>query len=200
MRASSEISNQRPESWRILLAFSLPLLLASMSALSLRGAQNKEQRTAGQTQSAPAASKTSQEKSDTQTFRVKVEEVQVPFSVYDKKGSLVLDLKKEDFKIYEDGVEQEISGFDNSAAPLSAGLVLDTSGSMRTKFPGVQQAVLQFLRTANPEDEFFVRGGTLPRRNPCTLGLHQRWLIAAGCSIRVAGSKGRIRSRIERAR
>jgi len=76
--------------------------------------------------------------------------------VTDPQHRFVAGLEKDNFRVFEDGVEQEISRFSSDAVPVSVGLVLDTSGSMRTKFQGVEQAVLQFLRTANPEDEFFV--------------------------------------------
>ena len=142
MRLSTEISNQRPESWRILLAFSLPLLLASMSALSLRGAQNPA--AAPQASQKSPANKTDQEKPPTETFRVRVEEVQVPFSVYDKKGNLVLDLQKADFKIYEDGVEQEIRYFSPPTnLPLRFGLLLDTSSSTRSRLKFEKEAAMQ---------------------------------------------------------
>ena len=75
---------------------------------------------------------------------MKVEEVQIPFTVYDKKGSLVLDLHQEDFKIYEDGVEQEIRYFSPPTnLPLRFGLLLDTSSSTRPRLKFEKEAAMQ---------------------------------------------------------
>ncbi len=68
----------------------------------------------------------------------------------------VTGLEREHFKIFEDKVEQEIQQFSSEDAPLSVGLVFDTSGSMGSKLQKSRQAVAQFFKTANPEDEFFL--------------------------------------------
>lgn len=79
-----------------------------------------------------------------ETFRIKVEEVQIPFSVFDKKGSMVLDLKKEDFEIYDDGVKQEIRYFSAPAnLPLRFGLLIDTSSSTRPRLKFEKEAAMQ---------------------------------------------------------
>ena len=65
-------------------------------------------------------------------------------------------LDKENFRIYEDKVEQEIAHLTSEDAPLSVGVVFDTSGSMGTKLAWSRQAVWQFMKIANPEDEFFL--------------------------------------------
>ena len=68
----------------------------------------------------------------------------------------VTGLDKEDFRLYEDKVEQEISHLSSEDTPLSVGIVFDTSGSMGAKLSSSRQAVVQFMKTANPEDEFFL--------------------------------------------
>jgi Ca-activated chloride channel family protein len=68
----------------------------------------------------------------------------------------VTGLDKENFKLYEDKIEQEIQQFSSEDAPLSVGVVFDTSGSMGSKLQKSRQAVAQFLKTANPQDEFFL--------------------------------------------
>jgi Ca-activated chloride channel homolog len=68
----------------------------------------------------------------------------------------VTGLEKENFKLLENGVEQEISQFSSEDAPLSVGIVFDTSGSMGSKLQKSREAVKQFMKTANPEDEFFL--------------------------------------------
>ncbi|HZT38755.1 MAG TPA: VWA domain-containing protein [Bryobacteraceae bacterium] len=89
-------------------------------------------------------------------IRVDTTLVLVPVSVTDPMNRFVTGLEKEHFKVFEDKVEQEIKQFSSEDAPLSVGIVFDTSGSMGSKLQKSRQAVAQFLKTANPEDEFFL--------------------------------------------
>ncbi|HLJ17251.1 MAG TPA: VWA domain-containing protein [Bryobacteraceae bacterium] len=82
--------------------------------------------------------------------------VLVPVSVTDPLNRFVTGLEREHFRVFEDKVEQEISQFSSEDAPLSVGLVFDTSGSMGSKLQKSREAVAQFLKTANPDDEFFL--------------------------------------------
>jgi len=68
----------------------------------------------------------------------------------------VTGLEKENFKVFEDKKEQEISQFSSEDAPLSAGVIFDCSGSMGHKLEKSRLAVSEFFKTANPEDEFFL--------------------------------------------
>jgi Ca-activated chloride channel family protein len=89
-------------------------------------------------------------------FKMNVDMTLVNVTVTDSFNNSVTSLNKENFKIYEDGVEQEISAFSSEDVPISIGLIFDISGSMGNKFDRARQAALQFLRTANPRDEFFL--------------------------------------------
>ncbi len=89
-------------------------------------------------------------------IRIDTTLVLIPVSVTDPMSRFVTGLEKENFKIYEDKVEQEIVQFSSEDAPLSVGVVFDTSGSMGDKLKKSRQAVKQFMKTANPEDEFFL--------------------------------------------
>ena len=82
--------------------------------------------------------------------------VLVPVSVRDAVGHAVTGLEREDFKVFEDRVEQEITQFSSEDAPISIGIVFDASGSMGSKLAKSRQAVAEFLRGSNPEDEFFL--------------------------------------------
>lgn len=82
--------------------------------------------------------------------------VLIPVAVTDPMARFVTGLDKENFKIYEDKVEQQIAQFSSEDAPLSVGIVFDTSGSMGAKLAKSREAVAQFMKTANPEDEFFL--------------------------------------------
>jgi len=82
--------------------------------------------------------------------------VLIPATVTDTANRFVLGLQKEDFHLFEDGVEQNISNFSGEDTPLSVGLVFDASGSMGDKMRTSRQAALQFLKTMNPQDEAFL--------------------------------------------
>ena len=89
-------------------------------------------------------------------IRVDTTLVLVPVAVTDPVSRFVTGLDKENFKVYEDKVEQDIAQFSSEDAPLTVGVVFDTSGSMGNKLLKSRQAVSQFMKTANPEDEFFL--------------------------------------------
>jgi Ca-activated chloride channel family protein len=89
-------------------------------------------------------------------IKIDVDMTLVNVTVTDSFSNSVTWLDKENFKVYEDGVEQEISAFSSEDVPISIGLIFDMSGSMANKFDRARQAAVQFLRTANPRDEFFL--------------------------------------------
>ncbi len=90
------------------------------------------------------------------TIRLDVNMVLVPVSVVTPLGQLVTGLEKEQFRVIEDKEEQKIMHFGSEDAPLSLGIVFDCSGSMGHKLSKSRQAVSQFFKTANPQDEFFL--------------------------------------------
>jgi VWFA-related protein len=71
-------------------------------------------------------------------------------------NQFVTGMEKENFRLMEDKVEQDVSYFASFDAPLSIGLVFDMSGSMSNKLNKSRQAAAEFFKTANPEDEFFL--------------------------------------------
>jgi len=77
-------------------------------------------------------------------------------SVQDKDGKSVNSLTKDNFQVFEDRIPQQISSFLKEDVPLSIGLVIDNSGSMRTKRLRVNGAALSFVRESNPEDQTFI--------------------------------------------
>src|ERR1700733_5973190 len=89
-------------------------------------------------------------------IRIDTTLVLIPVTGTDPMGRFVTGLDKENFKIAEDKIDQEITQFSSEDAPLSVGVVFDTSGSMGDKLAKSRQAVAQFMRTANPQDEFFL--------------------------------------------
>jgi len=88
-------------------------------------------------------------------LQVDVNLVLVPVTVTDAKNHPVNDLSMQDFSIGEGGLPQQIRFFSREDAPISVGLILDFSGSMKNKVEYERQAVAQFFANANPEDDYF---------------------------------------------
>jgi Ca-activated chloride channel family protein len=103
----------------------------------------------------PGAASQSQE---AQKNRIKafVDLVVLHVSVTDDRGNFVPNLKESNFRIFEDKVEQKISMFLREDVPVTMGLVIDNSGSMREKRAQVNAAAMTFVKTSNPQDEVFV--------------------------------------------
>ena len=99
-----------------------------------------------------------QQQDDKFRFRTSVELINVAATVTDRNGRFVPGLRREDFRIYEDGVEQQLTHFDRERVPVSLGLVLDTSGSMEgEKMRAANAALDRFLYDLlGDQDEVFL--------------------------------------------
>ncbi|MEQ1765305.1 MAG: VWA domain-containing protein [Pyrinomonadaceae bacterium] len=82
--------------------------------------------------------------------------VTIPVRVMDRKGGFVPGLKKENFKVFEDGVEQEVALFSNDTQPFTVALVLDMSYSAKFKAGEIQNAAIEFIDQLRPEDKITV--------------------------------------------
>jgi VWFA-related protein len=102
-------------------------------------------------QAAPQSSQ-----ADPYTIRRNADLVVLEATVRDHKGAPVSGLSKENFQVYEDGVLQQIESFSHEDIPVTVGLVVDSSGSMRPKRPDVIAAALAFVHSSNPTDQVFV--------------------------------------------
>jgi len=80
----------------------------------------------------------------------------VNVTVTDPYNRLVTGLEQDNFRVSEDGLEQEIITFSSEDVPISIGVIFDFSGSMSNKVDKAREAALQFFKTANPQDEFFL--------------------------------------------
>jgi Ca-activated chloride channel family protein len=89
-------------------------------------------------------------------IKVDVNMVLVNTTVTDPLDRLVTGLNKEHFRVFEDGVEQELLTLSTEDVPVSIGLIFDMSGSMSDKVEKAREAAVQFMRTANPLDQFFL--------------------------------------------
>ena len=103
-----------------------------------------------------AAQSASEAVSAQPTFRSVTNLVVIPVSVTDSLNRFVLGLRKDDFHLFDDGVEQPISHFSGEDIPLSIGLVFDISGSMDYKLSTSKDASVLFLKALNPADEAFL--------------------------------------------
>jgi Ca-activated chloride channel family protein len=89
-------------------------------------------------------------------IRTNVDLVVLRATVRNRQGAPVSGLKKESFAVYEDKVLQQVESFSQDDIPVTIGLVIDSSGSMRPKRSDVISAALAFVRSSNPEDQVFV--------------------------------------------
>jgi Ca-activated chloride channel family protein len=90
------------------------------------------------------------------TISTEVKLVILDVSVKDSKGGYVSGLSQDDFRAYDNGKLQTIKHFSHEDVPVTVGLVIDSSGSMRAKRPEVITAALTFIHASNPRDEAFV--------------------------------------------
>ena len=103
----------------------------------------------------PPAAKTDSTKPQTgKPLRVDVNVVLVNTTVTDPYNRLVTGLEKDNFRVFEDGSEQEVAYFSSEDVPTSIGVIFDMSGSMADKVAKAREAAVEFFKTANPQDEF----------------------------------------------
>ena len=91
-------------------------------------------------------------------IRMNVNLVLVPVTITDPMNRLVTGLEQEDFEVFEAGAKQKVVSFASEDAPVSIGIIFDLSGSMTSKLLRAKNAILEFVKTSNPEDEYFVIG------------------------------------------
>ncbi len=95
-------------------------------------------------------------KTHTKPYKVGVDLVLVPVTITDPLNRLVTGLDRENFNLFEGKDQQEIKTFSSEDAPVSIGVIFDMSGSMGSKIERAREAVVEFFKTANPKDEFFM--------------------------------------------
>lgn len=137
-----------------LLLVTLPVTFRNASA----DPQEKDERKKQKPELESKSPQEPQEKQKAYTIGVNVDLVVVHTTVLDKNGHFVSGLKKGNFKLYEDGLEQNITLFSQEDVPISLGIILDTSGSMRSKIDLVNKAALAFVKASNPDDQVFLIG------------------------------------------
>jgi Ca-activated chloride channel family protein len=104
----------------------------------------------------PVKSENSQRVQKGKPLKAETEMALINVSVTDPYGRLVTGLEQSNFRVFEDGAEQEIVRFSGEDVPISIGVIFDMSGSMSDKIDKSRLAAVQFFRTANPQDEFLL--------------------------------------------
>ncbi|MGB7929849.1 MAG: VWA domain-containing protein [Terriglobales bacterium] len=95
-------------------------------------------------------------KTHTKPLKAGVDLVLVPVTITDPLNRLVTGLDRDNFNVFEGKDLQEIKTFSSEDAPVSIGVIFDMSGSMGSKIDRAREAVVEFFKTANPQDEFFM--------------------------------------------
>ena len=110
----------------------------------------------GQTSSPSTSNAAGSQQNPVATFRAHTDLVLIPVTVTDTLNRFVLGLQKEDFRLFEDGAEQNVAIFSGEDAPLSVGVVFDESGSIGYKLQTSRDAAAQLLRMLTRQDEAFL--------------------------------------------
>ena len=158
-------------SWFVIVLFvCLTLFLASVPAVAQDSSTSDDSTAKGDGQpredAKPKDAAKSKEdvKKDSAGFAVKpltglhmdVDLALINVTVTDPYNRLVTGLDPDNFRVYEDNIEQEVVTFSSEDVPISIGVIFDFSGSMANKIGKAREAALQFFKTANPQDEFFL--------------------------------------------
>lgn len=138
-----------------------PRTISPRTRSNSSNADNKKTRTDTKKEVKPAnqtteAAKNTTENSDEEVLKVETRLVSIPVSVYDRNGLYIPNLRQGDFKIFEDGVEQEIAYFGTTDKPFSVVLLIDVSSSTEYKIEEIQQAAIAFVEQLQPQDSVMV--------------------------------------------
>lgn len=142
----------------VLLSFLLTLAWMALSLPLDLGAQSSDEVHITPKQQVPSGSRSTVNGVDPapmKPLRVDVNLVLVPVTVTDTLNRPVLTLQRQDFTLYEGGTQQQVQYFSHEDLPISVGLVLDCSSSMKNKIEYEQQALTEFFTNANNQDEYF---------------------------------------------
>src|SRR6267142_1142465 len=132
-------------------SFWLVLLIAAVAHAQPSPSPSPRATGAGERQ-APAAGQRKEEIGEGEVLRISANLVSVPVSVINRRGQYVVDLHQNDFRVYEDGVEQTIVHFSNVDQPFSVLLLIDTSGSTEPFIDQIKTAAKAFVEQLRPSD------------------------------------------------
>ncbi len=143
---------------RFIFIFLLLCALCAFFPARLRSEALRSQSSPAKSQSSAASGDAQQPSKENGTYVIRkdVDEVVLHATVVDDKQHIITDLTRNDFTVLEDGKPQNIISFHHEDFPVSMGIVIDNSGSMREKRAKVNQAALNLVRASNPQDEVFI--------------------------------------------
>ncbi len=160
---ASDFASPQPGSGRLRLprtasCFVATVFLAALPILWAQGGEQDVHITPRPKPAAPLPGATGDPslKTHTKPIQVEVDLVLVNVTITDPMNRLVTGLEKENFAVMEGNVPQYIKHFSSEDAPVSLGVIFDMSGSMSNKIEKSREAVVEFFKTANPQDEFFM--------------------------------------------
>ena len=152
--ATTPPTNSRGRSTAILLTLFLAALGVCLASVAV--AQQSQPPISPSTQPKAPSAPPQEPQQGQYKIQTQVSLVVLHATVLNDRSVFVQGLKQENFRVFEDKVEQKLSVFKQEDVPVSFGLVVDNSGSMRDKRPQVNAAALTFVKTSNPQDEGFV--------------------------------------------
>lgn len=134
----------------LVLSLSIGAVLSIHAQTVPRPSESKDEIKNGQQTSASPVNK--QDDLSEDVVRVDTNLVTVPVTVMDREGRFVTDLGRDDFRVYEDGIEQQIAFFAPVEQPFTVVLLLDTSPSTKFKLRDIQESAIAFIDQLRPED------------------------------------------------
>ncbi|HZS03425.1 MAG TPA: VWA domain-containing protein [Blastocatellia bacterium] len=171
------------------------LIPGSVTAQSGRKSQPDQQQSPPQPQAGssqrgqpPLSSTKPEEVGEDGTLKVDTTLVSIPVTVLDREGRYVPFMRKEDFRIFEDGVAQEIESFKSVETPFNVALLLDTSRSTKFKMEEIQRAAVEFIELLRPDDRVMVSSFDSKVYIDCEFTNDRRKLRRAIYNTRTGGS------------
>jgi Ca-activated chloride channel family protein len=139
-----------------LRAIAIMVIVSAFAALALNPATAQQTRPRKVEQAQTGKPDQQPQDSNIESLKIATEMVQLDVKVVDQSGHPVPGMTKNDFVVYEDKVRQEIESVSREEVPISLGLLIDTSGSMRPKLWTVSDAAADLIRQMRPDDEAFI--------------------------------------------
>ena len=134
----------------LLLYLSIGAMLSTPAQTAPRSSESKDEINRSQQASPPPTDKQDELADD--VVRVDTNLVSIPVAVTDRGGKSITDLRREDFRVYENGIKQQIAFFAPVEQPFTVVLLLDTSPSTRFRLRDIQDAAIAFIDQLRPED------------------------------------------------
>lgn len=150
------LCGKRLSAWVYFITLLILPAISFLPALAQNSSEDVHIKPRIQPQPAPEPEGDPSLRTHTKPYKVDVNLVLVPVTITDPMNRLVTGLDRDNFNLFEGKDRQEIRTFSSEDAPVSLGVIFDMSGSMGSKIERAREAVIEFFKTANPQDEFFM--------------------------------------------